>query len=55
MSNTNILELSTLDDEELMDIVGGCPPCSPQPRCRPQPRCGGIEVGIVICLPLPCL
>ncbi len=34
MSNTNILELPTLEDEALMDIVGGCgkPPCQPAPR-----------------------
>ena len=58
MSNTNILELRTLDDEDLMDIVGGCcPPCSPPPchqppKCQKSPCGGGLEVAIVICVPL---
>ena len=49
MSNTNILELRTLDDEDLMDIVGGCcPPC--QPKCPPPPpcRCGPPHCGPVL-------
>lgn len=58
MSNTNILELRTLDDEDLMDIVGGCgQPCQPAPSCHPrsrcqQPPCGGVDIEVVICVPL---
>jgi hypothetical protein len=55
MSNTNILELPTLDDEALVDIVGGCgkPPCQPAPQCRPRhqcepPPCGDIEIVIIV-------
>jgi hypothetical protein len=54
MSKT--LELSVLDDEELMDVVGGCySPC--EPRHNPCERCGDdfrldidINVDVVICL-----
>jgi hypothetical protein len=54
MSNTNILELRTLDDEELMDIVGGCQPqCAPRPRCQPRCQpCGGIDIDIDISVSL---
>jgi hypothetical protein len=57
MSNTNNLELRALDDDDLMGIVGGCPPCSPPPchRYCPPPKnecCGGVEVALVICVPL---
>jgi len=54
MSKT--LELSVLDDEELMDVVGGCySPC--EPRHNPCEPCGDdfrldidINVDVVICL-----
>lgn len=56
MSNSKTPELRTLDDEDLMGVVGGggsgCapqPPCHPQPRCHPSPPpCGGIEVVIFV-------
>jgi hypothetical protein len=56
MSNMNTLELSTLDDEDLMDIVGGCgesrscytPPCERRQECY-RPPC---EVAVVLVLPL---
>jgi hypothetical protein len=57
MSNTKLLELRTLDDEDLMDVVGGgcqgqsqCQPqCQPQPKCYAQP-CGGLDVDINVCV-----
>jgi hypothetical protein len=59
MSNT--LELRVLDDEELMDVVGGCnSPCAPRynpcaPRYNPCERhdddfCIDIHVDVAICL-----
>jgi len=55
MSNTKTLELRTLDDEDLMDVVGGG--CEPQRHCGPPPchqfqPCGGIEIVVlaVVCL-----
>lgn len=48
------LELISLDDSELLDVVGGCrPPCRPCPPPPPSCGCGsGVEVaiGIVIAL-----
>jgi hypothetical protein len=59
MSNTQTLELRTLEDEELLDVVGGCGRCDDhcrpqcyQPRCYPQPEhcgpCGGPEFVVLI-------
>lgn len=54
MSNTKILELRTLDDEDLMDVVGGGQSqCHPAPRCQPR-HCEGVEITIDVCVPLPC-
>jgi hypothetical protein len=53
MSNVETLELRTLDDEELMGVVGGCDSsCQPQ-RCFS--RCGGgidinVDIDVHICL-----
>jgi hypothetical protein len=55
MSNTQTLGLRTLDDEELLDVVGGCESphrCQPQPCQRPCQPCGELEVIVVVCLPL---
>ena len=61
MSNANTLELRALDDDDLMGIVGGCPPCSPPP-CHQPPKCqqpchefkpcGGVDLVVVavVCL-----
>jgi len=47
MSNTKTLELRTLDDEDLMDVVGGgCHP-SCQRSCNPEP-CGFPEIVVAI-------
>lgn len=47
MSNTKTLELRTLDDEELLDVVGGgqsqC-----QPQCSPCERDDNLNVDIDI-------
>jgi hypothetical protein len=55
MSNTKTLELKTLDDEDLMDVVGGG--CGRPQRCEAQPchqfqPCGGLEIVVVaiVCL-----
>jgi hypothetical protein len=54
MSKT--LKLPTLDDEELLDVVGGCGnhcyhPCRPCEPCEPCRPCGGFECEIILCVP----
>ena len=53
MSNVKTLELRTLDDEELMDVVGGggggCYSRKRDNDCHPQCGCdGGFEVILVV-------
>lgn len=51
MNNTNILELRTLDDEDLMAIVGGGQSeCHPRPECQPCDVDIRIDVCLNICL-----
>jgi hypothetical protein len=47
MSNAKTLELRTLEDDELLDVVGGCETtCHPE-RCY-SPCGGGLDVDIDI-------
>jgi hypothetical protein len=48
MSNTKTPELRTLDDEELMDVVGGgCERQRGGPCQRFEP-CGGIDIVVFV-------
>jgi hypothetical protein len=54
MSNAKTLELRTLDDEELLDVVGGCDNgCQPR-RCEPCDDDLDIDIDVhvdlVICV-----
>ena len=54
MSNAKTVELRTLEDEELLDVVGGCcRPCEPRHCYSPcgDDRCGfgiGIDVNVFV-------
>jgi hypothetical protein len=47
MSNTKTLELRTLDDEELLDVVGGCQ-SQCQPNCSPCDDHLNVDIDIDI-------
>jgi len=47
MSNTKTLELRTLDDEELLDVVGGCQ-SQCQPKCSPCDDDLNVDIDINI-------
>jgi hypothetical protein len=56
MSNAKTLELRTLEDEDLLDVVGGCSnhccrPCKPCEPCEPCKPCCGFECEIILCVP----
>jgi hypothetical protein len=51
MSNT--LELRVLDDEELLDVVGGCEqPCKSQcyQRCESRKPCFELELNVCVAI-----
>ena len=45
------LELISLDDDELLGVVGGCghqcSPCPP-PQCHPEPCCPTLDVSLCV-------
>jgi hypothetical protein len=54
MNQSKNFELLSLDDDELLSVVGGCgaPPCQPPP-CQPrpcQPPPCGVVLDIGVCI-----